>query len=125
MNNQVYHVALGENLFALCEARAGGDGSVKNLLFWRKDQSDVRQFSGHCYDLDINNSSCIAPMYEEYKRTRVKAYRIRVGDCNAFSFQKTYLDISIANWSDNGSYSCVSARSHIQLQKVSTQIIVG
>ena len=131
MNNQVYRVALGENLFALCEARGGGaDGSIKNLIFWRKGQSDVKQFSGHCFDLDINNSSCIAPRYEEYKRTRVKTYRIRTGGCYAFFYQRSYLDISIANWTDNGSYSCVSSRlpntqSQLQWQNVSTHIIIG
>ena len=124
MNNQVYRVALGENLFALCEARGGGLSN--DLLFWHKDQSVVKQFSGRCYDLDINNSSCIAPMYEEYKRTRVKAYSVKLRDCRFLIFQRTYLDISIANWTDNGLYSCVSSQlPNEPLQNVSTHIIIG
>ena len=119
----MYHVALGENLFALCEAH--GDGNNQNSLFWQKGQSVVRQFRGKCIDLDINNSSCIAPNYEEYKRTRVKAYKTRVGECTSLSFQRTYLDISIANWTDNGSYSCISSNKQLQLQNVSMHIIVG
>ena len=107
MNNQVYRVALGESLFAMCEAH--GDGNNRNVLFWHKGQSTVTQFSGHCYDLDINNRSCIAPQYEEYRRTRVKSYKIRIGECSSLNFQRSYLDISIANWTDNGSYSCVSS----------------
>ena len=124
-NKQVYRVALGEELHILCEGY--GDGDNNNLLYWHDGQSDVTQYSGHCFELDINNSSCISPMYEEYRASRVKSYRTRVDDCRTSSTQKNLLDISIVNWTDSvSSYTCVSTKeTSLSQQNVTVQIIVG
>ena len=123
-NKQVYRVALGEELHILCEGY--GDGDNKNLLYWRDGQSVVSQYSGHCVELDINNGSCIAPMYEKYRTSRVKSYRTSLQDCRS-SIQRSLLDISIVNWTDSSSYySCVSTKERSTSElSVSVDIIVG
>ena len=124
-NKQVYRVALGEQLHILCEGY--GDGDNNNLLYWHNGQSAVTQYSGQCFELNINNRSCISPKYEEYRASRVKSYRTRVNDCRTSSTQKNLLDISIVNWTDSvSSYTCVSTKETSSSQRnVTVQIIVG
>ena len=124
-NQQVYRVALGEQLHILCEGY--GDGDNKNLLYWRDGQSFVTQYRGHCAELDINNSSCIAPEYEQYRASRVKSYRTKLNDCTASTKQRSLLDISIANWTDGGSlYTCVSTKEASTSQlNVTVHVIIG
>ena len=126
-NKQVYWVALGGELHILCEGY--GDGDNNNLLYWHDGQSDVTQYSGQCFELDINNGSCISPMYEEYRALRVKSYRTRVNDCrtSTSSTQRSLLDISIVNWTDSSSsYTCVSTKERSTSElSVSVQVIVG
>ena len=124
INGEVYHVNLGESLFIMCEA--DGDGDNRNLLYWRKGNSDVEQFTGHCYSLDINNSSCISSMYDKYRELRVKAYRTTLRDCDIYSIQRSMLDISILDWTDSAMYTCVTSKERINSERnVSVHIIVG
>ena len=124
-NKQVYRVALGEQLHILCEGY--GDGDNNNLLYWHDGQSVVTQYVGYCAELDINNSSCIPPLYEEYRASRVKSYRTRLYDCSTSARQKSLLDISIVNWTDSvSSYSCVSTKEGSTSQlNVTVYVIVG
>ena len=124
-NKKVYRVVLGGELHILCEGY--GDGDNNNLLDWHDGQSAVTQYSGQCSELDINNRSCISPMYKEYRSSRVKSYRTRVPDCRTSSVQKSLLDISIVNWTDSvSSYTCVSTKeTSLSQQNVTVQIIVG
>ena len=126
-NKQVYRVALGEQLHILCEGY--GDGDHNNLLYWHDGQSAVTQYSGHCVQLDINNGSCISPMYEKYRTSRVKSYRTSLQDCrtSTSSTQRSLLDISIVNWTDSLSYySCVSTKERSASQlSVSVDVVVG
>ena len=124
-NNKVYRAALGETLFAMCEAF--NENIIKSLLFWRQGLSDVKQFHGLCFNLNLSDSSCIAPpvYFEEYKRLRVKSYTTHTRDCSGLSrYLKSYLDISIVDWSDNGSYTCLTS-SDVNTDTVSVDIIVG
>lgn len=124
VNGEVYRAALGEKLSIWCEGH--GDGDNRNLLYWREGQSVVEQFAGHCYDLDIKNRSCISPMYDKYRALRLKSYRIRVKSCISFSFQRSLLDISIANWTDNVRYTCVTSKQPSTVERnVSVTVVVG
>jgi len=128
VNNEVHYIALGEKLFIPCNL-LGYD--YFTLLFWRKSQLNVKQYNDQCPDdFDINNSSCIDPMYEEYRSTRVKSRFERTVKCNRLVILRSTLDISIVNWTDNGStYNCVSSSNeldpHPQNVSLNLTFIVG
>ena len=86
----------------------------------------MKQFHGHCSNLNLSNSSCISPPvdFNKYKRLRVKSYIIHTGDCGLSRYLKSYLDISIVDWSDNGSYTCLTS-SNNNTDTVLVDIIVG
>ena len=124
INGGVYRVNLGESLFIMCAA--DGDGDNRNTLYWREGKSNVEQFVGHCNSLDINNSSCIAPLYDKYRTLRVKSYRTATRDCNAYSIQRSMLDISIIDWTDSVTFTCVTSKETINAERnVSVHVVVG
>ena len=86
----------------------------------------MKQFHGFCSNLNLSDSSCITPpfYFEEYKRLRVKSYTTHTRDCGLSRYLKSYLDISIVDWSDNGSYTCLTS-SNANTDTVSVDIIVG
>jgi len=121
-------VALGENFLATCEGHT--EKIHGTLLFWRNGGSDVKQFIGVCSNLNVDNRSCIASVtsteYKEHKRFRVKSYYTNQIDCGFLHYVKSYLEISIVDWSDNGSYSCLSSGIfNNKTNAVPVDIIVG
>lgn len=125
VNEEIRYIALGEELWLTCDSIS--DGNHDPRLFWQNGQSNVPQFIGDCNTFDINNSSCILPYreYEEYRKLRVKSYINILGKCTRMIFWRSSLDISIVNWTDNGSsYSCVSSNKYDSTH-VSQIFIVG
>ena len=121
-------MALGENFLAVCEGHT--EKIHGTLLFWRNGGSDVKQLTGVCSTLNVGNWSCIASAtsteIKEYKRSRVKSYYNEQIQCGFLHYVKSYLEISIVDWSDNGSYSCLSSGTFDnKINAIPVDIIVG
>ena len=125
-NKTTYYAALGSNLIVPCEAYGDDEASVS----WHKWDTSVVQFTQNCNDFDESYSSslCISPSIDEYLKERVKSRVLKFEECKGQLIVNNSLDISVANWTDNGaSYSCVPrSTQHANIAgEVHINIIVG
>ena len=124
-NGTTYYVALGESLIIGCNAY----DSFRSTVGWSKGNTSVNQLAQHCYDFDINNSTCISPSLHDYKKERVRSRLFKTELCESYVIINSSLDIAIVDWKDNGSsYRCISrwnALSEDFVAEVHVNIIVG
>jgi len=124
VNEATYHVALGENLIARCEVYGDYDTSVT----WREDQMSIKQSIQNYKNFDVNNQTHISPSLNDYKKERVRSRVLQLDVCDHEALTISMLDISVADWTDNGSsYSCVlrnDYKSNIT-EEAHVDIVVG
>ena len=105
-------------------------GDHQASVSWRKWQTSVIQFTQHCRDFDESYSSklCILPSLDDYQRERVKSRVLKFEECRGQPLVNNTLDISVADWTDNGtSYNCVSSPTEHSgvTEEVYINIVVG
>lgn len=124
INEVPYYVALGENLVVPCVAY----GDIHTSVTWRKDQKSINQSIQHYKIFDINNHSHISPSLDNYKKERVRSRVLQLDVCDNEVLTRSTLDISVADWTDNGlSYSCVSRSDDNNniTEEIPINIVVG
>ena len=124
VNETTYYAALGESLIVTCQAQS----DYRTSVTWRRGHTIVNQSVQHCYNFDINNSSCISPSPDVYKKDRVRSRTFKSEICETHVIITSNLDISIVDWTDNGlSYSCISRIPEFRdvTEEVHIYVVVG
>ena len=122
VNETTYYAVLGESLIVSCEAHDDYWTSVT----WRIGQKSVNQSVQHCYDFDINNSTCIIPSLRDYKKQRVRSRLLISQICERYVILNSNLDIPIVDWTDNGtSYRCVSRTTEFDNNEFEAEVYVN